>query len=145
LVKRKQPSTDLGQRLEVRKAAHLWGQDTYATQDKIKEELGEKVARVFTIGPAGEKQVLFASIMCDHGRMSGRTGLGAVMGAKNLKAIAVRGTNPIPVFDLAKYTPLRSEANRILKQDNEAVMLRELGTAGAANYAEYMGAMPVKY
>jgi aldehyde:ferredoxin oxidoreductase len=67
------------------------------------------------------------------------------MGAKNLKAIAVRGTNPIPVFDLAKYAPLRSEANRTLKQDNEAVMLRELGTAGAANYAEYMGAMPVKY
>ncbi|HET9911962.1 MAG TPA: aldehyde ferredoxin oxidoreductase family protein [Anaerolineales bacterium] len=134
-----------GSRLEIRKAAHLWGQDTYATQDKIKAELGEKAARVFTIGPAGEKQVLFASIMCDHGRMSGRTGLGAVMGAKNLKAIAVRGTNPIPVFDLAKYTPLRSEANRALKQDNEAVMLRELGTAGAANYAEYMGAMPVKY
>jgi aldehyde:ferredoxin oxidoreductase len=63
-----------GNKLQVRKAAHLWGQDTYATQDKIKAELGEKVARVFTIGPAGEKQVLFASIMCDHGRMSGRTG-----------------------------------------------------------------------
>jgi aldehyde:ferredoxin oxidoreductase len=77
--------------------------------------------------------------------MAGRTGLGAVMGAKNLKAIAVRGTNSIPVFDLATYAPLRSEANRALKQDNEAVMLRELGTAGAANYAEYMGALPVKY
>jgi aldehyde:ferredoxin oxidoreductase len=83
--------------------------------------------------------------MCDHGRMAGRTGLGAVMGAKNLKAIAVRGTDQIPVFDLAKYAPLRSEANRILKQDNEAKVLREIGTAGAANYAEYLGAMPVKY
>ncbi|HEX2994187.1 MAG TPA: aldehyde ferredoxin oxidoreductase family protein [Anaerolineales bacterium] len=134
-----------GNRLEVRDAAHLWGQDTYSTQDQVKAEIGEKSARVCVIGPAGEKQVLFASILCDHGRMSGRTGLGAVMGAKNLKAIAVRGTKPIPVFDLAAYTPLRSEANRMLKQDNEAVMLRELGTAGAANYAEYMGAMPVKY
>ena len=134
-----------GNRLEFRNAAHLWGQNTYTTQEKVKEEIGEKSARVCAIGPAGEKQVLFASIMCDHGRMSGRTGMGAVMGAKNLKAIAVHGTNPIPVFDLAKYKPLRSESNRVLKQDNEAKVLRELGTAGAANYAEYMGAMPVKY
>jgi aldehyde:ferredoxin oxidoreductase len=134
-----------GSQLEFRNAAHLWGQNTYTTQEKVKEEIGEKSAHVCVIGPAGEKQVLFASIMCDHGRMSGRTGMGAVMGAKNLKAIAVHGTNPIPVFDLAKYAPLRSESNRVLKQDNEAKVLRELGTAGAANYAEYMGAMPVKY
>ena len=132
-------------RVEIRNAAHLSGQNTYTTQDRVKEEVDEKSARVCVIGPAGEKQVLFASIMCDHGRMAGRTGLGAVMGAKNLKAIAVRGTNQIPVFDPAKYAPLRSEANRILKQDNEARVLREIGTAGAANYAEYLGALPVKY
>ena len=134
-----------GNKLEVRKAAHLWGQNTYTTQDKVKEEIGQKSARVCVIGPAGEKQVLFASIMCDHGRMAGRTGMGAVMGAKNLKAIAVHGTNEIPVFDLAKYKPLRSESNRRLKDDNEAKILREVGTGGAANYAEYLGAMPVKY
>jgi aldehyde:ferredoxin oxidoreductase len=132
-------------RLEIRSATHFWGQNTYTTQERVKEEIGKKSARVCVIGPAGEKQVLFASIMCDHGRMAGRTGMGAVMGAKNLKAIAVHGTNPIPVFDLAKYAPLRSESNRALKQDNEAKVFRELGTAGAANYAEYMGAMPVKY
>ena len=134
-----------GGRLEVRDAAHLWGQNTYTTQERVKEEVGEKSARVCVIGPAGEKQVLFASIMCDHGRMAGRTGMGAVMGAKNLKAIAVRGTNQIPVFDLVKYAALRSEANRTLKQDNEAKVLREIGTAGAANYAEYLGALPAKY
>jgi len=134
-----------GSRLEVRNAAHLWGQNTYTTQDQVKEEIGQKSAHICVIGPAGERGVLFASIMCDHGRMAGRTGMGAVMGAKNLKAIAVHGTNPIPVFDLARYAPLRSESNRVLKQDNEAKVLRELGTAGAANYAEYMGAMPVKY
>ena len=134
-----------GKKLEVQDAAHLWGTNTYTTQEKVKEEIGEKSAHVCVIGPAGERHGLFASSMCDHGRMSGRTGMGAVMGAKNLKAIAVHGTNPIPVFDLAKYAPLRSESNRVLKQDNEAKVLRELGTAGAANYAEYMGAMPVKY
>ena len=134
-----------GSKLEVRGASDLWGQNTYTTQETVKEAIGEKSARVCVIGPAGEKRVLFASIMCDHGRMAGRTGLGAVMGAKNLKAIAVRGDNPIPVFDLATYAPLRSESNRVLKQDNEARVLRELGTAGAANYSEYLGAMPVKY
>lgn len=132
-------------RLEIKKAAHLWGMNTYQTQEKVKEEVGVKSARVCVIGPAGEKQILFASIMCDHGRMAGRTGMGAVMGSKNLKAIAAHGTNEIPVFDLPKYKSLRSEANRKLRDDNEAKVMREVGTAGAANYAEYLGAMPVKY
>jgi aldehyde:ferredoxin oxidoreductase len=134
-----------GNKLEVREAAHLWGQNTYGTQETVKEEISEKSAHVCVIGPAGENQVLFASIMCDHGRMAGRTGLGAVMGAKNLKAIAVHGTQEIPIFDIAKYKPLRSESNRKLHDDNEAKILRDVGTGGVANYAEYLGAMPVKY
>ena len=134
-----------GNRLEVRDAAHLWGQNTYTTQDNVKEEVGVKPTRVCVIGPAGENGVLFASIMCDHGRMAGRTGMGAVMGSKNLKAIAVHGENEIPVFDLSKYKSLRSAANRKLRDNNEARGLRELGTASAANYAEYLGAMPAKY
>src|SRR5512147_3202120 len=113
-------------RLEVRSAAHLWGQNTYTTQDRVKEEVGEKSARVCVIGPAGERGVLFASILCDHGRMAGRTGLGAVMGSKNLKAIAVHGGNEIPVFDLSKYKKLRSEANHKLRDDNEAKVIREV-------------------
>jgi aldehyde:ferredoxin oxidoreductase len=84
------------------------GRDCYETQDLVKSEVNQKSARVCVIGPAGEKGVLFASIMCDHGRMAGRTGLGAVMGSKNLKAVAVRGTSQIPVFNLEAYAPLRS-------------------------------------
>ena len=134
-----------GNRLEVRDAADLWGKSTYETQDKVKEEIGVKSTRVCVIGPAGEKQVLYASIMCDHGRMAGRTGMGAVMGSKNLKAIAVNGGNEIPVFNLSKYKSLRSAANRKLRDDNEAKVIRDVGTAGVANYAEYLGAMPAKY
>jgi aldehyde:ferredoxin oxidoreductase len=134
-----------GDRLDVRNAAQLWGLNTYATQEKVQEEAGERGVRVCVIGPAGEKQILFASIMCDHGRMAGRTGLGAVMGSKNLKAIAVHGSNEIPLVNLPKYKSLRSEANRALHDDNEAKVIREIGTGGAANYAEYLGAMPVKY
>jgi aldehyde:ferredoxin oxidoreductase len=134
-----------GKSPKLRDAAHLWGQNTYTSQEKVKEEVGEKSARVCVIGPAGEKQVLFASIMCDHGRMAGRTGMGAVMGSKNLKAIAVHGEKEIPVYDFPIYKSLRSESNRRLRDDNEAKVLREVGTGGAANYAEYLGAMPVKY
>ena len=139
------PSRGSGELLEIRDAAQLWGQNTYTTHENVKEEVGVKSARVCVIGPAGEKQVLFASIMCDHGRMAGRTGLGAVMGSKNLKAVAVHGDNDIPVHDLPGYKALRSESNRRLRDDNEAKVLREVGTGGAANYAEYLGAMPVKY
>jgi aldehyde:ferredoxin oxidoreductase len=131
--------------LEVRSAAHLWGQNTYSTQEKVKEEVAEKSAHVCVIGPAGEKGVLFASILCDHGRMAGRTGLGAVMGAKNLKAIAVHGDGQIPIHNFAEYKLLRSESNRNLHDDNEAKILRDVGTGGVANYSEYLGAMPVKY
>ncbi len=132
-------------RLEVRDAAHLWGKDTYQAQESVKQEIGRTGIHVAVAGPAAEKGVLFAGIYCDHGRTAGRTGLGAVMASKNLKAIAVRGKGQLPLVHSGRYAGLRSESNRMLKQDNEARVLHELGTAGAANYSEYLGAMPVKY
>jgi len=132
-------------RLEVRAGTHLWGKDIYETQDLVKEEIGAAGAHVAVIGLAGERGVLFASIGCDHGRFAGRTGLGAVMGSKNLKAVAALGKGIIPLVHADRYAVLRSDANRALKQDNEARVIHELGTSGAANYAEYMGAMPSKY
>ncbi|MDP4029581.1 MAG: aldehyde ferredoxin oxidoreductase C-terminal domain-containing protein, partial [Gallionella sp.] len=132
-------------RLEVRSAASVWGKDVYEAQEIIKEEVGSKNARVAVIGEAGERGVLYSSICCDHGRMAGRTGLGAVMGSKTLKAIAVYGKKKIEVANLERYSALRSLANRRLKQDNVAKMFHELGTAGGANYNEYMGGMPAKY
>jgi aldehyde:ferredoxin oxidoreductase len=132
-------------RFEIRNAAHLWGQDSYAVQEFVKQEIGRTNAHVAVIGLAGEKGVLFASICCDHGRFAGRTGLGAVMGAKNLKAIAVHGKRHIPLDHAGRYAVLSSEANRTIKQDNESKVLHQLGTAGAANYSEYLGAMPAKY
>jgi aldehyde:ferredoxin oxidoreductase len=67
-----------GGRVEVRDAAHLWGQDTYQIQESIKKELGVAGTRVAGIGPAGENGILFAGIFCDHGRTAGRTGLGSL-------------------------------------------------------------------
>ncbi len=130
-------------KLEVRTAAHLISKDVYETQELVKAELGVKGARVAVIGEAGERGIKYASICCDHGRMAGRTGMGAVMGSKNLKAIAVHGTHKFEVTE--QYAVVRSEANRELRQDNEAKVMGEVGSAGAANYSEYLGAMPSKY
>jgi aldehyde:ferredoxin oxidoreductase len=133
-------------RIEIRKAAHLWGKDTYETQSLIKEEVGRKGARVAVIGQAGERGVLYAGIFCDHGRTAGRTGLGAVMGAKRLKAVAVYGKKgTLPLARHGVYSLARSASNRTLKQDNQSKVMHELGTAGAANYSEYLGAAPSKY
>jgi len=131
--------------LEIRAADQLWGMDTYQTQMAIKNELAQQAIRVACIGPAGEALIPFALILCDHGRVAGRTGLGAVMGSKNLKAVAVRGSGKVAVSDPAKYNPLRSEANRVLREDNISQVVHELGSASAADYFDYIGEMPKKY
>jgi aldehyde:ferredoxin oxidoreductase len=81
--------------VEIRDASHLWGRDTYETQRMIQEELGDPEIKVVCIGPAGEKLVRFACILTETGDAAGRTGMGAVMGSKNLKAIAVRSTGGV--------------------------------------------------
>lgn len=133
------------QGVEIRSAEHLWGLDTYTTQSEIEKELNAGRVRVATIGPAGESRIPFSLIMTDHGRVAGRTGMGAVMGTKNLKAVAVRGHGEIPVYNLEKFVTLRSEANRALRTDAVTTIVRELGTAGVADYFDYLGMMPKKY
>jgi aldehyde:ferredoxin oxidoreductase len=132
-------------RVEIRPAAHLWGRDPYAVQAAIRQEVGDPLARVAAIGVAGENQVPFALILCDHGRVAGRTGMGAVMGSKNLKAIAVRGNQPLPLARQEEFGALRSQANRALREDNLTRVFRETGTAGAAEYFELLGSMPKRY
>ena len=82
-------------------AGPIWGQDTYQTQNSIREILADPKVRVACIGPAGENLVKMAAIVNDHGRAAGRTGMGAVMGSKNLKAIAFRGSRKVVLSDPA--------------------------------------------
>ena len=131
--------------VEIRPAAHMWGLDTYQTQEIIETELGAGKVRVASIGLAGEARIPYALILCDHGRVAGRTGMGAVMGSKKLKAVAVQGHGKVPVVDLKRYTPLRSEANRLLRSDSMAQAMRELGTSAMAEYFDYLGEMPKRY
>ncbi|MEA1977645.1 MAG: aldehyde ferredoxin oxidoreductase C-terminal domain-containing protein, partial [Chloroflexota bacterium] len=132
--------------VELRSAGHLWGAaDTYQTQETIKEELGQPAVRVACIGLAGEQQIPFALILCDHGRVAGRTGLGAVMGSKNLKAIAVRGQGSIHLDNPREYSTLRARVNRELKDDLVSVSLRDFGTSSSSDLFDYFGLMPKKY
>lgn len=131
--------------VEIRPAKHLWGLDTYQAQSTLVNELNAGKVRVASIGPAGEAQIPFSLILCDHGRVAGRTGLGAVMGAKNLKAIAVLGHGDIPVARPERFAALRSRTNRELRAASMTQVLRELGTSGAAEYFDYLGEMPKHY
>jgi len=131
--------------VEIHPASHLWGLDTYATQAAVEEELGAGKVRVATIGPAGEALLPFALILCDHGRVAGRTGMGALMGSKNLKAVAVQGHGEVPVFDSQLFKPLRAQTNRNLRDDAVSLVARELGTAAVADYFDYLGEMPKRY
>jgi len=92
--------------VEIRDASTMWGKTTTEADREIKEDIGEPKAAVACIGPAGESLVRFASVVNEHG-ISGRTGLGAVMGSKNLKAVAVKGTKELDVAspdELATYS-----------------------------------------
>jgi aldehyde:ferredoxin oxidoreductase len=131
--------------VEIRSAKNLWGLDTYQTQAAVENELQAGKVHVTSIGIAGEACLPFALILCDHGRVAGRTGMGALMGKKRLKAVAVQGHGKIPLADLATYSGLRSEANRMLRADGETQMLRELGTAGTADYFDYLHELPKRY
>jgi aldehyde:ferredoxin oxidoreductase len=90
--------------VEIRDADHLWGLKTAPTEARIREELDNERVRVAQIGPAGENLVRYAAVMHDVNRAAGRSGLGALMGSKNLKAVAVRGTGQVPVADRDRVT-----------------------------------------
>ena len=90
-------------RVELRDARHLWGKTTWETDVQIKEELGDLDIQVLSIGPAGENVVRGACIIVNRNRALGRCGLGGIMGSKNLKAVAVKGTGEIRVADPARF------------------------------------------
>ena len=126
-------------------AESVWGRDIYSTQTCLHEQLGEAKARVACIGVAGENQVKLAGIANDHGRFAARTGLGAVMGSKNLKAIAVRGTGKVPLHAPEEMKAATSRILALYKDDMPAQSLRAYGTAGYVNLGHMLGDFPIRY
>ena len=93
-------------RVRIVPCPQLAGRGNLETEGRIREDIGDHEARVASIGPAGENLVRFACVNSEWSRNAGRTGIGAVMGSKNLKAIAVRGNRDLPVADLGKVTEI---------------------------------------
>ncbi|MGQ9859440.1 MAG: aldehyde ferredoxin oxidoreductase family protein [Thermodesulfobacteriota bacterium] len=134
-----------GQKAELREASHLWGKTTHETDELIRLETDPQV-KVACIGPAGERLVRFASIMNDKDRAAGRSGVGAVMGSKNLKAVAVRGKGSIPLHDPKAFREINS---RLLKKFNETYKdspppLRLHGTAVTVMATQNYGVFPTR-
>ena len=132
-------------RAELHDAGEVWGADSYATQEQLRQALHEPKARVACIGPAGEKQVKLAAVMNDHGRAAARTGLGAVMGAKKLKAVAVRGSAQVPLADPEGFKALTRQIIALAKEDVAAMSIRLAGTAGYVDMGLMYGDMPIRY
>jgi len=128
---------------ELRDASHIWGMDTYETDRAVRDET-DRYAVIACIGPAGEKLARIAGIINDgkHGRAAARCGLGAVMGSKLLKAIAVRGTGRIEVADPdGLQESIRKIAPSIIEN---AERLHDYGTSGGMTSIEAIGDLPIK-
>ena len=125
-------------RVEIKDARALWGKDTQQTETELRQELGEKF-KVACIGPAGENLVSIAAVINDFGRAAARTGPGAVMGSKKLKAIAVNGSQRPPLADAARLETLRRELIKKIKAHPSCQMLSSQGTPGLFLLRELIG------
>jgi aldehyde:ferredoxin oxidoreductase len=130
-------------KVEIRDGTHLWGLTTGETENAIKKDLNDKTIQVLSIGQAGEKKVRFASVIHES-RAAARGGTGAVMGSKNLKAIAVRGTGNVVVADLARFKNLLVEAYEAIKSNPAYPGRVKYGTSGTVSVAHGLGVMPVR-
>jgi len=129
---------------EIRDASHLWGKDSIETEDILKNELGKEV-RVASIGPAGEKTSLIACITNNRGlAAAGRSGLGAVMGSKNLKAVVVTGHQQVPIADSETANRLRREHIAELMASESFERMRKYGTTATTHLSAHSGDSPVK-
>jgi len=130
-------------KVEIRDASHLWGKGTIETEKQLKDELGDDF-QIAVIGPAGENLVKVAIIRHDFGRESGRTGVGAVMGSKKIKAIAVRGTKSIPVADFDEYLRIGKEMFKSLMSSPIFPEFQRYGTTMVVDWVNEIGAFPTR-
>jgi len=122
-------------KVEIRDAAHLWGLDTFTVTERIRQELGDSTVKTACIGPAGEKMVSYALINCEYNRHAGRGGTGAVMGSKNLKALVLRGSETVRVYDLPSFQAAVDTAYRELREEGGITAFTVDGTAGSIDFA----------
>ncbi len=129
--------------VELRPAGHLCGLETADVQDAIREELGDRAIRVSQCGPAGERLVRIANVIHDANRAAGRTGLGAVMGAKNLKAVAARGSQRPPAADADKVREMARWFREHFEETN-SIVFATVGTPRMVRANNEAGGLPTR-
>ncbi|MGD9415972.1 MAG: aldehyde ferredoxin oxidoreductase family protein [Desulfobacterales bacterium] len=131
--------------IQIKDAGHLWGQDTVDTEQTIRKEAEDKKIRIAAIGPASEKLSLISGIVNDAGRVAARSGVGAVMGAKKLKAVAVRGSGKARIADPDGLAALRKTFITEMRDMGGFVQtLMDHGTCGITGGGVASGVTPVK-
>jgi len=128
-------------KVELRDASHLQGADTFITNRAIKAELGDPSVKVACIGPAGENLVRMALVSCEYNRQAGRGGAGAVMGSKNLKAVALRGTHLVKVSDKEGFQKAVDKAYGELSEETMGDFTYG-GTAVSVPFSDEFGLLP---
>ncbi|MCK5835868.1 MAG: aldehyde ferredoxin oxidoreductase family protein [Desulfobacula sp.] len=131
-------------RIEIRDAGSIWGTNALESNRLIKQDLGDESIKIASIGQAGENLVSYSLICCEHNRQAGRGGAGAVMGSKNLKAIALRGSLPVKVHDPDKFSLACQKACKELEDSPDVESFRESGTAASVEFANETGLLPNK-
>lgn len=130
---------------ELKDASDVWGKDTYETVDILQKKFeGKPTLRVVSIGPAGENLVKFAAVAEGKHDYAGRTGLGAVMGSKKLKAIAVRGSGKLAPADAAGFAEVRKTVTDKINEGMFTMALRSMGTNAGMVFGMTVGDVPTK-
>jgi len=130
--------------VEIRDASHVWGKTTDESEDILRAETDPQ-ARIAGIGPAGENLCRVACVINDKSRAAGRSGVGAAMGAKNVKAIVVRGTGAVPIADPLGFSQVVFQALEVVnKSPTTAKALRGLGTASTVGFTNAVGILPTR-
>jgi len=129
---------------EIEDASDLWGLDTVETEQALRLQKGDEQIKVACIGPAGENLVPYASIQATPNRSFGRSGLGAVMGSKKLKAIAVRGKARVPISSPQAFAALAKEMHRRIRENEFFPSLARYGTSGLVPIVNETGRFPTR-
>ncbi|MFA4965628.1 MAG: aldehyde ferredoxin oxidoreductase family protein [Thermoleophilia bacterium] len=130
--------------VEIRSALRIWGLTTGDAEEIIKDEVGDPRVRVAIIGPGGENRVRYAGIASDLTHFNGRNGLGAVMGSKNLKAVAVCGSSRLEVHDRERIKDIARSAARLCREHPLSRMLHEDGTPAGVEITNAGGALATR-
>jgi aldehyde:ferredoxin oxidoreductase len=125
-------------KVELKNAQPIWGKDTYEAEEFIRKDLKDDEYKTMVIGPAGERSVYYSCIIVDRFRAAGRSGGGAVLGSKNVKGIAVKGTKAVPAVDIASFNKAADEAKQLAMTVEAWQGIKRWGTGGLMEFANFV-------